>query len=92
MKIINRANSGVNFEPYCVEFLHLCLNDENTINKIKILLYNKEANVFNNPAEALYFISENSDIDIAFLDIEMPVMTGLELAIETVLELSAVKM
>lgn len=47
MKIINRANSGVNFEPYCVEFLHLCLNDENTINKIKILLYNKEANVFN---------------------------------------------
>ncbi|MBR5320317.1 MAG: response regulator [Clostridia bacterium] len=40
----------------------------------------KEANVFNNPAEALYYISEHSDIDIAFLDIEMPVMTGLELA------------
>ncbi len=40
----------------------------------------KEANVFNNPAEALYFISEHKDIDIAFLDIEMPVMTGLELA------------
>ena len=40
----------------------------------------QEANVFNNPAEALYFISEHSDIDIAFLDIEMPVMTGLELA------------
>ena len=40
----------------------------------------KEANVFNNPAEALFFISENQDIDIAFLDIEMPVMTGLELA------------
>lgn len=40
----------------------------------------KEANVFNNPAEALYFISEHNDIDIAFLDIEMPVMTGLELA------------
>ncbi len=40
----------------------------------------KEAHAFNNPAEALYYISENSDIDIAFLDIEMPVMTGLELA------------
>ncbi len=40
----------------------------------------KVANVFNNPAEALFFISENQDIDIAFLDIEMPVMTGLELA------------
>ncbi|MBR5202098.1 MAG: response regulator [Clostridia bacterium] len=40
----------------------------------------KSVNVFNNPAEALFFISENSDIDIAFLDIEMPVMTGLELA------------
>lgn len=40
----------------------------------------KEANVFNNPAEALFYISENQDIDIAFLDIEMPVMTGLELA------------
>lgn len=40
----------------------------------------KTANVFNNPAEALFFISENQDIDIAFLDIEMPVMTGLELA------------
>ena len=36
----------------------------------------QEANVFNNPAEALYFISEHSDIDIAFLDIEMPVMDG----------------
>ena len=40
----------------------------------------KEANVFNNPAEALFYISENKDVDIAFLDIEMPVMTGLELA------------
>ena len=40
----------------------------------------KEANVFNNPAEALYFISEHKDIDIAFLDIEMPVIKGIELA------------
>ena len=39
-----------------------------------------EATVFNNPAEAFDFISQNPDIDIAFLDIEMPVMTGLELA------------
>ncbi len=40
----------------------------------------KEANVFNNPADALEFVAKNQDIDIAFLDIEMPVMTGLELA------------
>lgn len=40
----------------------------------------KEANVFNNPADALEFIAKNQDVDIAFLDIEMPVMTGLELA------------
>ncbi len=39
-----------------------------------------DANVFNNPNDALDFISQNNDIDLAFLDIEMPVMTGLELA------------
>lgn len=36
--------------------------------------------VFNNPADAIVYIAQNDDIDIAFLDIEMPVMTGLELA------------
>lgn len=39
-----------------------------------------EAIVFNNPSDALVYIAQNDDIDIAFLDIEMPVMTGLELA------------
>lgn len=39
-----------------------------------------EAIVFNNPADALVYIAKNDDIDVAFLDIEMPVMTGLELA------------
>lgn len=39
-----------------------------------------EAITFTNPAEALVYIAQNDDIDIAFLDIEMPVMTGLELA------------
>ena len=39
-----------------------------------------EAVVFNNPADALVYTATNSDVDAAFLDIEMPVMTGLELA------------
>ncbi len=39
-----------------------------------------EALVFNNPSDALIYIAQNDDIDLAFLDIEMPVMTGLELA------------
>lgn len=39
-----------------------------------------EAITFDNPADALVYIAQNSNIDIAFLDIEMPIMTGLELA------------
>lgn len=37
-------------------------------------------NTFSNPADALEFAAMNGDIDVAFLDIEMPIMTGLELA------------
>ena len=37
-------------------------------------------NTFSNPADALEFAAMNGNIDVAFLDIEMPVMTGLELA------------
>lgn len=37
-------------------------------------------NSFSNPADALEFAAMNNDIDVAFLDIEMPIMTGLELA------------
>ena len=37
----NGASDGIGFEPYCVEFLHLCLHDEETIEQIrKILNYN----------------------------------------------------
>lgn len=36
-------------------------------------------NTFSNPADALEFVALNK-VDLAFLDIEMPVMTGLELA------------
>lgn len=39
-----------------------------------------EVSVFNNPTDALDYITVNQDIALAFLDIEMPVMTGLELA------------
>lgn len=39
-----------------------------------------DAVVFNNPADALVYVAQYDDIDLAFLDIEMPVMTGLELA------------
>lgn len=35
---------------------------------------------FSNPADALEYAALNDDIDVAFLDIEMPLMTGLELA------------
>ena len=32
------ASNGLNFEPYCVEFLYLCLHDEETIKNIKMYL------------------------------------------------------
>ena len=35
---------------------------------------------FNNPLEALEFANNNQDIDVAFLDIEMPEINGVELA------------
>lgn len=39
-----------------------------------------DAIVFNNPSDAIVYMAQNDDIDLAFLDIEMPLMTGLELA------------
>ncbi len=39
-----------------------------------------EAIVFNNPSEAWDYLLNNDDVTLAFLDIEMPVMTGIELA------------
>lgn len=44
-QILNGASNGINFEPevfYIVEFLHLCLHDEATIEQIKLFLYNKD--------------------------------------------------
>ncbi|MBE6827257.1 MAG: response regulator [Ruminococcaceae bacterium] len=35
---------------------------------------------FSNPADALEYVAVGGDTDVAFLDIEMPVMSGLELA------------
>ena len=34
------ASDGINFEPYCVKFLHLCLHDEDTIEQVKEFLIN----------------------------------------------------
>ncbi len=34
--------------------------------------------VFNNAADALEFLSQNQDIDLVFVDIEMPEMTGID--------------
>lgn len=39
-----------------------------------------EFHAFSNPTDALEFVAVNDKVDVAFLDIEMPVMTGLELA------------
>lgn len=35
---------------------------------------------FSNPADALEYVAMNNQVDIAFLDIEMPLMSGLDLA------------
>ena len=34
----NGASNGIRFEPYCVELMHLCLHDEETIEQIKSFL------------------------------------------------------
>ncbi len=46
---------------------------------VKDLSEIKSFKAFNNPANALLYVQENP-VDLAFLDIEMPVMSGLELA------------
>ena len=36
----NGASNGSNFEPCCVDFLHLCLHDKDTIEQVKKFLNN----------------------------------------------------
>ena len=37
-RVLYGASNGLNFEPYYVEFLHLCLHDEETIEEVKLFL------------------------------------------------------
>lgn len=61
----------------CVDDEKLVLEDlQDTLTEIPQI---KNINTFQNPTLALSFAESNS-VDIAFLDIEMPVMSGLELA------------
>lgn len=61
----------------CVDDEKLVLEDLNdTLSEFPQI---KSIHTFQNPASALSFASKNT-IDIAFLDIEMPIMSGLELA------------
>ncbi len=62
----------------------VCVDDEiNSLDNIKYYLEGvkeiKSASFFSNPVDALLYIMTNK-IDLVFLDIEMPTMTGLELA------------
>ncbi|MFI3251590.1 MAG: response regulator [bacterium] len=62
----------------------VCVDDEvNSLDNIKYYLKEvkevKSAKFFSNPVDALLYIMTNK-IDLVFLDIEMPTMTGLELA------------
>ena len=50
------------------------------IEEVKDASPNGEIHSFNNPVEALKFAQNNPDIDVAFLDIEMPEINGVELA------------
>ena len=34
----NGASDGIGLEPYCIEFLHLCLHDKDTIEQIRKFL------------------------------------------------------
>ena len=48
--------------------------------EVKEAAAGNELHCFNNPVEALQFAENNPDIDVAFLDIEMPEINGVELA------------
>ena len=44
--ILNGASNGIRFEPYCVELMHLCLHDDETIEQIrKFLNYNNFSDI-----------------------------------------------
>ena len=43
---LNGASNGIRFEPYCVELMHLCLHDDETIEQIrKFLNYNNFSDI-----------------------------------------------
>lgn len=63
----------------------IAVDDERLVLEDLADIFNKLSAVeafetFSNPADALEYAALNDDIDVAFLDIEMPLMTGLELA------------
>ena len=37
-RVFYGASDGINFDHYCVELMHLCLHDEDTINRVKTFL------------------------------------------------------
>ena len=40
------ASNGIRFEPYCLELMHLCLHDDETIEQIrKFLNYNNFSDI-----------------------------------------------
>ena len=53
---------------------------ENLVELIGEVLPDAEISAFNNPDDTLDALSENNEIDIAFLDIEIGYMNGVELA------------
>lgn len=66
---------------------YLCVDDEQ-LQLLKLVQSVKEADPkgevveFSNPLEALSYIRKNHDIDVAFLDIALPEISGIEIAKE----------
>lgn len=64
---------------------YLCVDDEQLqllklVHSIKEVDQNGQVVEFSNPLEALKYIEKNHDIDVAFLDISLPEISGIEIA------------